>query len=121
LGVGWGAYIFHSSHTTAAIQTYVDDFQPWKEGDVVQDVFKSHFAAATPAGEGSIGFTYNISPSISLRLTGRFILISKIENTTERADYYKPDWDPAEQQLSTMKYDEEYGGIGWGMGASLIF
>jgi hypothetical protein len=48
-------------------------------------------------------------------------LISKIEDVTEYADYYKTDWDPAQPELITMKYGEEYGGTAWGIGASLIF
>jgi hypothetical protein len=121
LAAASGAYIFHSSHTIIATQTYADDFEPWKEGDVVQNVSRSHFTAAAPGGEGSIGFAYRLSPSLSLGLTGRVILISKVEDTSEHADYYKPEWNPAESQLSVMKYGEEYGGIAWGVGASLIF
>jgi hypothetical protein len=99
----------------------MDDFQPWKEGDVRQDVSRSHFTAATPGGEGSIGIVHKLTPSLFLGLTGRLILISKTEDTDEYADYYKPEWNPAESRLSTMKYGEEYGGIAWGVGASLIF
>ena len=87
----------------------------------MQDVWRDHFTAATAGGEGSIGFAYRLSASLSLGLTGRLILISKIEDTSEYADYYKPEWKPAESRLSTMKYGEEYGGIAWGIGASLIF
>ncbi len=121
LSVGSGAYLFHASHTTTATQTYIDDFQPWQKGDVREDISRSHFTAATPGGEGSIGFAYRLSPNISVGLTGRLMLISKIRDTTERVDYYKPDWSPAQSQLSTMKYGEEYGGLGWGVGGSLIF
>jgi hypothetical protein len=88
---------------------------------VVQDVWRSHFTAATPGGEGSIGFAYRLSPSVSLALIGRLIFISKIEDTSEYADYYKSEWEPAEARLSTMKYGEEYGGIAWGVGAMLTF
>ncbi len=88
---------------------------------MVQDVWRNHFTAAAPGGEGSIGFSYRLGPSVSLGLIGRFIFISKIEDTSEYADYYKPEWNPAEAQLSTMKYGEEYGGVAWGVGAMLIF
>ena len=116
-----GAYVFHSNQTITTTQTYVDDFRPWNEGDVRQNVSRSHFTAATPGGEGSIGLVYRLGPSISLGLIGRLILISKTEDTDEYADYYKPEWDPAESRLSTMKYGEEYGGIAWGVGATLMF
>ena len=80
LAAAAGAYIFHSSHTITSTQTYMDDFQPWNEGDVRKNVSRSHFTAATPGGEGSVGFVYGLTPSLALGLTGRVILISKIED-----------------------------------------
>lgn len=120
-GAGVGGYLFHSTTTITEIHTYVKDYSSWKKGDIRKNVGRSHLTAVTPGGEGSIGFAYRLTPSVSLGITGRLILISKVEDVTENTDYYKTDWDPAEPELMTMKYGEEYGGIGWGISALLIF
>jgi hypothetical protein len=116
-----GAYVFHSVVKTTETHTYVKDWGSWKTGDVSHDVWRIHFTAASPGGEGSIGFAYKLNPSLSLGITGRLTLIAKIKDTYEYTDYYKTDWDPVEPQLMTVEHGEEYGGIGWGMGVSLIF
>lgn len=121
LGAGLGAYVLYSVSTTTDIRTYVKDSGDWKRGDVDKDIWRTHFTAVTPGGEGSIGFAYELSPSISVGITGRIILISKIENLYELTSYYKTNWEPAEPQLMTIKLGEEYGGMGWGIGASVIF
>lgn len=113
--------MFHAINTITQTNTYVEEYSHWKKGDVRKNVWRSHFTAATPGGEGTIGFAYRLSSSVSLGITGRLILISKIQDVTEYTDYYKTDWDPAQPELIIMKYGEEYGGMGWGIGASLIF
>lgn len=119
--MGLGAYVIHSIWTTTEINTFVKDFGDWKKGDVYKYVLRDHFTAVTPGGEGSIGFACKLSPSVSLGITGRLILISKIKAISEETSYYQIDWTPAEPELVSMKYGNEYGGIGWSLGASLSF
>jgi hypothetical protein len=120
-GTGIGAYLIYSTSTITQINAYVEDYYSWKKGDIRKNVWSSHFTAATAGGEGSIGFVYRLTPSLSLGITGRLILISKIENIAEYTDYYETEWDPAEPKLMTIKEGEEYGGMGWGIDVSVIF
>jgi hypothetical protein len=120
-GLGIGAYIFNSTNTTEETEIYVLNTGGWKKGDVNKYILREHFTSATPGGEGSIGFAYKLSSSVTLGITGRLILISKIENTLEYTTFYKTNWDPSDPELVLMKSGEEFGGIGWGMGASLSF
>jgi len=116
-----GAYVFHAIHTTNVTWTYVQNWGDWKSGEVYKCVWRSHLTVATPGGEGSIGFAYKLSSSVSLGITGRLILISKVTDVTETTSYYQTDWDPKEPELTTVKDGNEYGGIGWGISASLLF
>jgi len=120
-GIALGAYVIHSITTTTDSRTYMKDFGEWKKGDVSKYVSPDHFTAVTPGGEGSIGFACKLSPSVSLGITGRLILISKIKAISEETSYYQIDWTPAEPELVSMKYGNEYGGIDWSLGASLSF
>ena len=99
----------------------MEDYSSWKKGDIRKNVWRSYFTAAIPGGEGSIGFAYRLTSSVSLGMTGRLILISKTKDISEYTDYYETEWDSAEPELTTIKQGEEYGGMGWGIDVSLIF
>jgi|GEM_PF-2378541 len=121
LGLGLGAYLFHSTLTTTETRAYVKDVGNWKKGEVYEDIERNHFTAATPGGEGSAGFAIRLSPHVSLGITGSLILISKVKDINESTSRDPTEWDPASPELVTMKDGNEYGGIGWRIGASLVF
>lgn len=121
VGLGMGGYVLYSSRTTTETQTYVQDVDPWAEGEKHKSVFREHLAVVASGGEASIAFSWRIGRSVLLGLTGRMIVISKIRDTWDYIGYYSTDWDPAESELITMKNGYEYGGIGWGLGGTVRF
>ena len=120
-GVGIGGYIFHSTSTTTQIYTFVQDSEPWKTGDVRRSVSRVHLTAASPGAEVSIRLGHRLNQSVSLAITARALATSRIDDTWESTGYYASDWDPAQDELVTMTYGYQYGGIGWGIGASISF
>lgn len=121
LGLGIGGYVFHSTCTTTQIHTWVQDSAPWKRGDVSRGVSRVHLTAAAPGAEASIGLAHQLGPSVSLGVTLKVLATSKIDDTWESTGYYAADWDPAEDELMTIKNGYQYGGMGWGIGASISF
>jgi hypothetical protein len=121
LGLGMGGYIVHSADVTTEIYRYETNHESWKKGDVRKNVYRAHMTALTPGVEGSVALTYPINSSICLGLTGKIIVISRIRDTWDYTEYCPTDWDPAPPQLVTIKNGYEYGGVGWGMSATVSF
>ncbi len=121
LGMGMGGYVIHSANVTSETYRYEANNDPWKKGDVRKDVYRTHLTALTPGVEGSVALAYRINPSLRLGLTGKIMVISRIRDTWEYTEYSPTDWDPAQPQLVTIKNGYEYGGVGWGLSATVSF
>jgi len=119
LGIGMGGYVLHSVTTSTEAYRYVQNSDPWREGDIQKNVFRTHLSAVTAGGEGLVALACEISRALSLGLTGRIIITSKVEDTWESSGYYPTGWDPVEPELLTVKNGFQYGGTGWGLGATI--
>jgi hypothetical protein len=119
LGTGWGGYILYSMVTTTQSQVYVQDYDPWREGNIQRNAFKTQLCTVTPGGEASIGATCEIDRQLSLGLTAKMIITSKVRDQWESSGYYSTDWDPAQPELITITEGYQYGGFGWGLGMTV--
>jgi hypothetical protein len=116
LGAGWGGYVLYSMVTNTQSQVYVQDYDPWREGDVQRNLFRTQLCTVTPGGEAVVGLTCGIGRQLSLGLNGRIIMTAKVKDQWESSGYYSTDWDPAQPELINITEGYEYGGFGWGLG-----
>jgi hypothetical protein len=116
LGAGWGGYVLYSTVTSTQTQVYVQDYDPWRPGDIQKNVIRTHLCAITPGGEAMAELIFELYRHVSLGLSGRMIMTSKVKDQWESSGYYATDWDPAQPELITITEGYEYGGVGWGLG-----